>query len=59
VVVLEALERANRELGATTALITHNVTIGAIADRVIHLADGRITRVEENARKRTARELSW
>ena len=36
ILVLEVLERINRELGTTTALITHNATIASMADRVIH-----------------------
>ena len=42
VVVLEALEKVNRELGTLTVLITHNAPIAAMADRVLRLADGRI-----------------
>lgn len=59
VLVLEALEKVNRELGTTTVLITHNVGIAAMADRVVHLGDGRITGIERNARRKPARELSW
>ncbi len=59
IVVLEALERVNRELGTTTALITHNVSISEMADRVIHLSDGRISHVDVNETKKPARELSW
>ncbi|NIV74222.1 MAG: ATP-binding cassette domain-containing protein [Gammaproteobacteria bacterium] len=59
VVVLEALERANRELGTTTAVITHNAPIAAMGDRVVRLADGRIAEVERNPEKRPARELRW
>jgi len=59
IVVLEALERVNRELGTTTAVITHNAVIAAMADRVIHLSDGHITGIEANSEKRPARELSW
>ncbi len=59
VVVLEALERVNRELGTTTAVITHNAAIAAMADRVIHLSDGRITGIEHNAQKVPAREIQW
>jgi putative ABC transport system ATP-binding protein len=59
VVVLEAIERVNRELGTTTALITHNAAIAAMADRVVRLADGRIAGVETNAHKVAPRELSW
>ena len=59
VVVLEALAHVNETLGTTTAVITHNVVIGEMADRVVHLSDGRIASVETNARRRAARELSW
>jgi len=59
IVVLEAIQRSNQELGTTTAVITHNVGIAAIADRVINFADGRISGIQENTRKLAARELSW
>lgn len=60
IVVLEALERVNRELGTTTVVITHNAAIGAMADRIVRLADGRIRSVEcRHERKATPRELSW
>jgi len=59
VVVLEALETVNRELGTTTVLITHNADIARMADRVIRLADGRIAEVRENPSKVPARELHW
>jgi len=58
-VVLEAIERVNRELGTTTAVITHNAAISEMADRVISLADGRIAAVRANPAKRPARALSW
>jgi putative ABC transport system ATP-binding protein len=59
VVVLEALARINRELGTTTAVITHNAGIAQMADRVIYLSDGKIVREERNAQKKSPRELSW
>ena len=57
--VLTALERVNRELGTTTAIITHNVPIAAMADRVITLADGQIARTERQPQRRPAEELRW
>lgn len=57
--VLEALERLNRELGTTTAIITHNASIGSMADRVIRLRSGAITGIETNARRASPGELSW
>jgi putative ABC transport system ATP-binding protein len=59
IIVLEALERVNRELGTTTALITHNVDIAAIADRVIHLSDGHIVGIERNSTKKRPSEIHW
>jgi putative ABC transport system ATP-binding protein len=59
ILVLEAIERVNRELGTTTAVITHNAVISKMANRVISLSDGHITGVESNAEKRAARELTW
>ena len=46
--------------GETTIVITHNAAIAAMADRVIRLADGRVTAVEERAGEKLApRELTW
>ena len=56
---LEAIERVNRELGTSTAVITHNSIVAGMADRVIQIADGRIASVEVNAERQPARELSW
>jgi putative ABC transport system ATP-binding protein len=58
-VVLEVIASVNRELGTTAVVITHNAPIAGMADRVLHLADGRIARVEVNQRKLDTSELSW
>ena len=57
--VLEALVHVNTELGTTTAVITHNVAIGDIADRVVHFADGRVARIDVNETRRPASEITW
>ncbi len=59
VVVLEAIERVNRELGTTTAVITHNAAISAIADRVVSLSNGEIVSVDVNEQRAQARDVSW
>ena len=59
VVVLEALEKVNRELGTLTVLITHNVGIADMADRVIRLSDGQIAEIRANAAKKPAHSLAW
>jgi putative ABC transport system ATP-binding protein len=57
--VIEALLAINQQLGTTTLIITHNASIQGIADRVISFADGRISRISENAQRRPAAEISW
>jgi putative ABC transport system ATP-binding protein len=59
VVVLDALDQVNRELGTTTVIITHNVVQAEMADRVVHLRDGLVTEVENNVHRRRPQELTW
>lgn len=58
-IVLEAISRVNRELGTSTVVITHNAVIAEIADRVIHLSDGRIVGASQNLIKKEPHELVW
>jgi putative ABC transport system ATP-binding protein len=44
--VLEMLRRSNREFKQTVLMITHNPEAASIADRIIHMRDGRITGIE-------------
>ena len=57
--VLDAIDRVNREVGTTTILITHNVIVGEMADRSITLVDGQISSVVSNEHRRSANELEW
>jgi putative ABC transport system ATP-binding protein len=57
--VLEVIERINRDIGTTVVVITHNAAIAAMADRVVHFGDGRIQRIDHNAHKVAPAELSW
>ena len=59
VLVLEALERVNRELGTATVVITHNAAIAGMADRVVRLADGHVVGIQTQPRKVAVRELQW
>jgi putative ABC transport system ATP-binding protein len=57
--VLEALDDVNRALGTTVAIITHNVSIAAMADRVVHMTSGRIVEITRNAVRAPASALQW
>ena len=59
IVVLSAIERINRELGTTTAVITHNASIAGMAHRVIQLADGRVKQIIENEQRVAAEAITW
>ena len=57
--VLEAIDNVNRELGTTTAVITHNSVISDMAHRVIRLRDGQIESIVENEEVKPADQLNW
>jgi putative ABC transport system ATP-binding protein len=59
ILVLEAIDKVNRELGTTTAVITHNTVIGDMANRVVHIADGRVARIDENDTRVSPRDFAW
>jgi putative ABC transport system ATP-binding protein len=59
IIVLNALHRVNKELGTTTAIITHNAGIAEMADRVIQLTDGQISDITINQQQKPPSEIVW
>jgi putative ABC transport system ATP-binding protein len=59
IMVLEALLSVNVSIGSTVIVITHNVAVAAIADRVVRFANGSISKESRNARRKRASEISW
>jgi len=59
ITVLEAIEKVNLDIGTLTVLITHNAVMAEMADRVIHLMDGKISRTVRNPTRRPVRSLQW
>ena len=57
--VLRVLDEVNRETGTTTAIITHNVAIGGLGDRVIHMSSGEISEVSENDSRASLDDITW
>ena len=57
--MLEVLNHVNREFGTTVTVITHNVGIAEMANRVIHMRSGEIVKIEENTIKKSPSELEW
>ena len=46
--VLKILQDMSRKSGATVVIVTHNSSLAPIADRVIHMRDATVSRVEIN-----------
>ncbi len=58
-IVLEVLDRVNRELKTITVVITHNAAIAAMADRVVRISSGMIADIQKNERRASPAELAW
>jgi putative ABC transport system ATP-binding protein len=59
IVVLEAIQRVNLELGTLTVIITHNAVMAEMADRVVYFSDGRVHHIQENVTRAPASSLKW
>lgn len=57
--VLKILQDMCREHGATTIIVTHNAAIAKIADRVIHMRDARVERIETCAAPADIETVEW
>jgi len=57
--VLQVLREMNRQEGTTVVLVTHNVAIAPMADRVVRLHSGKIKEIIENAVPASVSELNW
>lgn len=57
--ILKLLQDTCRETGRTVVLITHNSAFCAIADRVIHVKEGKVERMELNAHPQAAEMVGW
>ncbi len=59
ILVMEAIENINRELGTSTAVITHNTVVGGMADRIVSISDGKIAGIVQNQHRQAAAQLDW
>lgn len=59
ILVLEALQNVNKTYGTTTMIITHNVAIADVADRIIYFADGAVSEVVVNENPKPIRDIRW
>lgn len=57
--ILQLIEKVNKQYGNTIIIVTHNDAIKNMADKVVHLHDGRIRKVYDNENKIPAEQLEW
>ena len=57
--ILKLLQDTCRKEGMTVVVITHNTAIAPMADKVIHVKNGRVDRMVVNERPRPVEEIEW
>ncbi len=59
ILILELLKKVNQETGCTLVLITHNIAIGGMGDRVVRMRSGEIVEISENANPVSPNTIEW
>ena len=57
--ILQLIERISLQYRTTIVMVTHNEAIGAMADTIIRLRDGKIRHCIHNAARVPAEDLEW
>lgn len=57
--ILKLLQDTCREKGMTVVVITHNTALTPMADKVIHIKNGRVNAVEINESPISVSEIEW
>lgn len=59
VLILGLLRKINQEKGCTVVLITHNIAIGEMGDRVVRMRSGEIASITENSSPLAPERIEW
>ena len=57
--ILKLLQDTCRQQGMTVIVITHNTAIAPMADKVIHVKNGRVDRIDRNPSPTPVEEIEW
>ena len=57
--ILKLLQDTCRQHGMTVVVITHNTALTPMADRVIHIKNGKVDQMERNAHPTPVEEIEW
>lgn len=58
-IILKLLQQVSQVHGNTVLIITHNSALAPIANRVIHINDAKVQKIEENPQPKSIDELVW
>jgi putative ABC transport system ATP-binding protein len=56
---LQLLQNSCRKTGKTVIVITHNQAISHMADRIIHIKNGKIVSLERNLQPVPVEQIEW
>ncbi|MEA4964186.1 ABC transporter ATP-binding protein [Lutispora sp.] len=59
ILILSLLHKINRNLNKTVVVITHNMAVGDMGDRVIKMRSGKITEIKENPEPIPPERIEW
>lgn len=59
ILILALLRKINKKLNKTIVVITHNMAVGGMADRVIKMRSGKITEIKENPEPIPPERIEW
>ncbi len=57
--ILKLLQDTCREQKMTVIVITHNLAIAPMADRIIHIKNGKVAQMEKNSNPMPVEEIEW
>ncbi len=57
--ILALLQKTCRERKMTVIVITHNLALTPMADKVIHIRNGKVERMEINSNPKPVEEIEW
>ena len=57
--ILKLLQDTCREKGMTVIVITHNSALAPMADRIIHIKNGKVSSMEQNEGPTPVEEIEW
>ncbi len=57
--ILKLIQDQSRESGMTVVIITHNSALTAMADRVVHIKNGTVSKAAKNEKVIPVEEIEW